>query len=244
MTPWERMVLAVAAVYAAFKAATIVRLAPARALGYLAFWPGMDPRPFARTEPSPGAGLAAWGLLKMSLGASLLLLHAGIPALDVPRVFLGVGLLVHFGLCDVLAGLWRLRGVPVERLFVNPAASRSLGEFWGRRWNLAFSAVARRRVFKPVARRWGATAGVLATFAFSGLLHDLLISVPAGGGYGLPSLYFMLHGALVVVERRGAPTGRLWALFWVLAPLPLLFHPPFLRAIVGPLAGFWAPETS
>ena len=237
MTPWERMVLAVAAVYAAFKAATLVRLAPGRALGYLAFWPGMDPRPFARSSAPAGPGLAAWGLAKMALGAGLLLLDAGIPAVDVPRVFLGAGLLVHFGLCDVLAGLWRIRGVPVERLFVNPAASRTLGEFWGRRWNLAFSAVARERVFRPVARRWGSGAGVVATFAFSGLLHELLLSVPAGGGYGLPLLYFMLQGTLVLAERKRGLRGRPWTLFWVLAPLPLLFHPWFVRAIVGPLAG-------
>ncbi len=237
MTPWERMLLILAGVFVAFKAAMFVRLAPGRALGFLAFWPGMDPRPFARTAPPEGPGLAAWGLAKMALGAGLLLVRAGTPLLDVPRVFLGAGLLVHFGLCDALAGLWRMRGVAVERLFVNPAASRTLGEFWGRRWNLAFHAVARERVFKPVARRWGAPAGVLAAFAFSGLLHDLLISVPAGGGTGLPSLYFLLHGGLVLAERRWGAGGRLWTLFWVAAPLPLLFHPWFVRAVVGPLAG-------
>ena len=94
----------------------------------------------------------------------------------------------------VLAGFWRLRGVPVLRLFDNPVAARSLGEFWGRRWNLAFSDVARERIFRPVAGRWGAGWGILATFAFSGLLHDLLISVPAGGGYGNTTLYFLLEG--------------------------------------------------
>jgi alginate O-acetyltransferase complex protein AlgI len=238
MTPWERMILAVGAVYVVFKAATWVRLAPARAAGYLALWPGMDPRPFALRAPPEGAPLALWGVAKMALGALLLLAHAGVPALDALRVFLGAGLLVHFGLCDALAGLWRLRGVPVERLFVNPAASRSLGEFWGRRWNRAFSAVARDRVFKPVARRWGGAAGILATFAFSGILHDLLISLPAGAGYGLPSAYFLLHGGLVLAERRWGLGGRAWTILWVLAPLPLLFHPPFIRAIVGPLAGF------
>jgi alginate O-acetyltransferase complex protein AlgI len=231
------MLLGVGAVYVAFKAATFLRLAPGRALGYLVLWPGMDPRPFARSAPPAGPGLAAWGLAKMAFGAGLLLVGAGVPAVDVPRVLLGVGLLVHSGLCDVLAGLWRLRGVAVERLFENPAASRTLGEFWGRRWNRAFSAVARERVFRPVARRWGTSAGVGASFAFSGLLHELLISVPAGGGYGLPFLYFSLHGLLVLAERRWGLGGRIWTLSWILGPLPLLFHPPFLRAIVGPLAG-------
>lgn len=183
MTPFDRMVLGVGLVLVAFKALTTRRLALGRALGYWALWPGMDPRPFACTAPASGADLLAWGLAKMAAGGALLAVRAGLPALDVVRVFAGIGLLVHFGFCDVLAGFWRLRGVPVERLFVNPFASRTLGEFWGRRWNLAFHAVAKDFVFRPASRRWGPGAGVLLTFVFSGLLHELLLSVPAGGGY-------------------------------------------------------------
>jgi hypothetical protein len=235
MTAFDRMVFGVGVVYLVFKSLTFRRLAPARALGYLALWPGMDPAPFARTAPAAGSGLVAWGAFKMAIGAGLLSIGAGVPALDLVRVFAGIGLLIHFGLCDVLAGCWRRQGVAVERLFVNPAASRSLGEFWGRRWNLAFHAVARDFVFRPVARRWGATAGILATFLFSGLLHELLLSVPAGGGYGLPTAYFVLHGLLVLVERSWKLRSRVWTLFWVLAPAPLLFHPPFLRAFILPL---------
>ncbi len=235
MTAFDRMVLGVGLVYLVFKALTFRRLAPARALGYLAFWPGMDPEPFTRTAPAAGRGLVAWGALKMAAGAGLLCVRVGIPVLDLVRVFAGIGLLIHFGLCDVLAGCWRSRGVAVERLFVNPAASRTLGEFWGRRWNLAFHAVARDYVFRPTARRWGAPAGILATFLFSGLLHELLLSVPAGGGYGLPTAYFVLHGLLVLVERSWKLSGRVWTLLGVLAPAPLLFHPPFLRAFILPL---------
>jgi len=235
MTAFGRMFLGVGLVYLAFKALTFRRLAPARAIGYLALWPGMDPGPFTRTVSAGGPGLIAWGGFKMSLGAGLLCVRAGIPALDLLRVFAGIGLLVHFGACDVLAGCWRRRGVAVERLFVNPAASRTLGEFWGRRWNLAFHAVARDFVFRPAARRWGAAAGILLAFLFSGLLHELLLSVPSGGGYGLPTAYFVLHGLLVLIERTGRVGGRLWTLFWVLAPAPLLFHPPFLRAFILPL---------
>jgi alginate O-acetyltransferase complex protein AlgI len=235
MSAWEKMILGVAIVYGAFKAMTTRRLALGRALGYWTLWPGMDARPFAETRPPEGPGLMAWGAVKMALGAACLLLRTGRPEIDVILIFLGIGLLVHFGICDVLAGFWRARGVAVERLFVNPVASRSLGEFWGRRWNLAFHAVARDFVFRPVARRRGAAAGILATFLFSGLLHEVLLSVPAGGGYGLPTGYFLLHGLLVLAERRWNLKGRVWTLFWVLAPAPLLFHPWFVRAVVWPL---------
>ena len=171
----------------------------------------------------------------MALGAAMLVGRTGVGAVDVVLVFLGIGLLVHFGLCDVLAGFWRARGVGVERLFVNPVASRSLGEFWGRRWNRAFHAVAHEFVFRPVSRRWGPRDGILATFLFSGLLHELLISVPVGGGYGLPAGYFVLHGTLVLAERRWSLGGRAWSMFWVVAPLPMLFHPWFVRGIIFPL---------
>jgi alginate O-acetyltransferase complex protein AlgI len=235
MTAWDRMLAGVALVYIVFKAVTVRRLAFGRAVGYWALWPGMDPRPFAETGPASGPGLLAWGALKMAIGAGLMFARTGVPGVDIVLVFVAIGLLVHFGLCDVLAGFWRARGVPVERLFVHPAASRSLGEFWGRRWNLAFHAVAREFVFKPIARRWGTVAATLGTFFFSGLLHELLLSVPVGGGYGLPTGYFVLHGVLVLAERRWRIENRAWALFWVLAPAPLLFHPWFVRAIILPL---------
>ena len=235
MTPWEKMTLAVALVYVVFKALTFRRLAFGRAVGYALFWPGMDARPFEETREGGGFGLLAWGLCKMAFGVLLLTFRTGVEAVDLLFVFAGIGFLVHLGGCDVLAGFWRGRGVEVERLFPNPAASRSLGEFWGRRWNRAFHTVVRSRIYRPVAARWGRGWGVLATFVFSGILHDLLISVPVGAGYGLPTLYFVLHGALVAAERRWSIESRTWTLFWVLAPLPLLFHPWFVEGILKPL---------
>ena len=56
--------------------------------------------------------------------------------------------------------------------------------------------------------------------------------------------YFLLHGGLVLSERAlsraGHPLadfGRAWVFFWVLAPLPLLFHLPFLAGVIWPLIG-------
>jgi alginate O-acetyltransferase complex protein AlgI len=225
VSPWTRLVLLTTAVYVLCKA---LMFRPS--LGYLLLWPGMDPAPFGERRTSDGLRLAAWGLAKMAVGMALL---AWAPHPLV--VLVGIGLLVHFGLCDVLCGLWRRAGVPVERLFVNPAASRTLGEFWGRRWNLAFHAVAKRWVFLPVARRWGTSAALAATFLASGLIHDLLLSVPAGGGYGFPTLYFTIQGLGVWLERRYGWVSRIWALGVVILPAPLLFHPPFIEALIRPL---------
>ncbi|MGZ8781078.1 MAG: hypothetical protein ACXW31_14245 [Thermoanaerobaculia bacterium] len=56
------------------------------------------------------------------------------------------------------------------------------------------------------------------------------------GWFGMPTLYFLLHGVLVGLERRfPCLASRAWTLFWLVAPLPILFHPPFLRGVVWPL---------
>jgi hypothetical protein len=66
-------------------------------------------------------------------------------------------------------------------------------------------------------------------------------------GYGLPFLYFILHAIAMQIEhalaKRGhavdAAPGRgwLWTLAWLVIPLPILFHRPFLQGCVWPLIG-------
>jgi len=78
----------------------------------------------------------------------------------------------------------------------------------------------------------------------------MAISVPVRAGFGLPLLYFLLHGGLVLVERALAKTGRplsemggrVWTLFWLGAPLPILFHRPFLAGAIWPLIGIQPGE--
>jgi alginate O-acetyltransferase complex protein AlgI len=66
----------------------------------------------------------------------------------------------------------------------------------------------------------------------------MAISLPVRAGYGLPLLYFAIHGALVLVERAlGRGLGRVWTLAALALPLPLLFHRPFLEGIVWQLVG-------
>ncbi len=157
----------------------------------------------------------------------------------------GLSLILHFGIFNIVAGIWRSIGVNVHPLFRAPLQSQSLTEFWGRRWNLAFSEMTTLAVYRPLAASVGTRPALVASFIFSGLLHELAISLPVRAGFGLPLLYFAVHGGLTLIEReltrRGRPlcgwVGRAWTLFWLILPLPILFHQPFLRGIVWPLIG-------
>jgi alginate O-acetyltransferase complex protein AlgI len=90
---------------------------------------------------------------------------------------------------------------------------------------------------------FGPGAGLLAGFLFSGLVHELVISVPAAGGYGGPTLFFGLQAAGLLFERSGLGRSlglgegwRGWAFTMLLLVLPMyvLFHPPFMVKVVVP----------
>src|SRR5690606_37647104 len=98
------------------------------------------------------------------------------------------------GLLSISAGMWRLSGVNTDHLFKTPVKAKSLTEFWSKRWNLAFSEMTSVAVFRPLKGKVGNTAALMTAFVFSGLLHELAISVPVNSGYGLPLLYFVIQG--------------------------------------------------
>jgi alginate O-acetyltransferase complex protein AlgI len=195
-------------------------------LAYLFAWPGMDPRAFleprakAPAAPTPRRWLKPTGTA--ALGTMLLLLAAHRMPTDWPltRAWLGLAglvMLLHFGALDLIVLAWRRAGIEAEPLMNSPARSRSLGEFWGRRWNTGFVHLSREFVFVPARRHFGAVAATIITFLASGLIHDAVISIPARGGYGLPTLYFAIQYLGLLIERmpiarraglgRGIPAG-------------------------------------
>jgi alginate O-acetyltransferase complex protein AlgI len=101
--------------------------------------------------------------------------------------------------------------------------------------------------YRPLSGRLGRRVATVAAFLASGLLHELAISLPVLAGFGLPMAYFLLHGMLVLTERRLDRAGRpvngwgmwshVWVLGWLVLPAPILFHLPFLRGVVWPLIG-------
>ncbi len=252
--PILRMLALIAVALLAMKAIVVIeetaRGMPALPLGRsLAFtfgWLGMRPRVFVdRSDgPLPGASsLLRRGGVFLLLGAALVeiaRLARGERVTATAILLVGLSLALHFGLCNLLAGFWRSRGFDCGALFRAPLASTSLGEFWSRRWNLAFSEMTAIAVFRPLVDRVGRGPAVLAGFALSGLLHELAISLPVRAGFGLPLLYFLIQAALVILEERTRKFGRVSTLACVALPLPLLFHPPFLDGVIRPIVGIAA----
>lgn len=229
------------------------RAAPRRrVLGYLLLWPGMNARAFLGPE-GPRAGRPAGGELifalgKMTLGLASLswaVAQAGDATGRWPAWIGMIGIIftLHFGLLHLGSWLWRRAGHDAPPIMRAPILATSLTEFWSERWNLAFADAARRLVFRPLARRWGAAWASATVFLLSGLVHETVVSLPARGGWGGPTLYFLLQAGGAWFERsrwgRAGGLGRGWrgwgwTLVVTLAPLPLLFHGPFASRVIEP----------
>jgi len=246
------MLVIITVVFVTMKAIVVAMSGPLSPRQYLAFnlWFGMRPAIFETlgAPARPGAGaLAARGARRFAAGALLFLtaraMAAFLPlaaarAVGTPVTLVALSLMLHFGLIDLAAAFWRTRGVAADPLFRQPLRSASLSEFWSRRWNAGFAEMLAVAVNRPLRRPAGPTAALLASFLASGVLHELAISVPARGGYGLPTLYFAIQGLLVLAEkRRWLRPSRPLTLAAVILPLPLCFHLPFLRAVVWPMVG-------
>lgn len=254
--PWALMWGLSVAIYAVLKLLSWWNCgvnAPAwKHAAYLFAWPGMDAAAFLRVtaKPVPRVSLAEWCFACGKFVAGLMLLWFAVPefgrfdtALAGVVGLLGIAFSLHFGLFHVLSCVWRQMNVMAVPIMNRPLSSHSLTEFWGRRWNLAFRDLTHRFLFLPLLARCGAVGALLVGFVVSGLIHDLVISWPAGGGYGLPTIYFALQGFGIVLERsawgrrlglrQGLP-GRLFCIACIGLTSPLLFHQAFLERVVVP----------
>lgn len=220
-------------------------------MAYLLVWPGMDADAFLDPTQSalpPSFRMWLGATFKTILGVILLWVVArfvppGHPLLRGWVGMVGLILLLHFGTFQFVALLWQSHGFKAEPIMSAPLHSTSLGEFWGKRWNLGFRQLSHELIFRPTYRKLGAGRAGLLVFIVSGVIHDFVISLPARGGYGLPTLYFVLQGIGVTMERSqfgqrfGLGHGlRGWcfmALF-LLAPICGLFHPWFVLRVILP----------
>lgn len=229
------------------KGACVAVLAPtrnealpwSRLLPYFTVWPGMDAESFLKTAPAPAEAGPRFvrGLLALYLGIGLFLLCALFQLPPLAAGWLGIAAIlttVHFGISNLLTASLQMVGIPVKPLFERPLASRSLKEFWTRRWNLAFVEMNRRLFMPGLTKRFGLGRAIVGTFLISGALHEMAISYPAGSGWGGPMGYFAIQAALVAIERR-LPRSRWFTWAAILLPLPILFHSAFREAFILPL---------
>ncbi|MEM7011289.1 MAG: MBOAT family protein [Verrucomicrobiota bacterium] len=220
-----------------------------RKFAYLVMWPGLNARAFlCESAQSPQLREWVWAAAKTLFGAAMIWgVVRWIPAEQQLLIawvgMIGMIFLLHFGSFHLISCFWRTCGISAQPLMRNPVAATSVSEFWSDRWNLAFRDLSNRFLFRPIAKRFGVVWGTIGVFVFSGVVHDIVISIPAAAGFGLPTLYFIIQAAAVFIERskfgkrigltRGW-RGWLFTLVAVLSPVGWLFHRPFAEDVIVP----------
>jgi hypothetical protein len=254
---WMDMWLVAAVLFFAAKWITLAKLFASgrpprmpRVIAYAFFWPGLNAHAFCfgRVQDAPARGEAVAAFLKMSAGAALIWAAAELANTHCIvagwMAMIGIVLFLHFGAFQLLSIFWRGRGVNAQPLMRAPAKATSVANFWANRWNTAFADLMRAQIFTPVARRHGLAIAVAIVFGISGLLHELVISVPARGGYGLPGAYFALQCFAVRIERSRFGTqlglgrgfaGWCFVLISVGLPAVILFPPVFVHNVIAPM---------
>jgi hypothetical protein len=220
---------------------------------YLLAWPGLDARAFLRHERLSAAErpcVAKWVFAFAKLVAGCVVVW-GIARL-VPQDqgllrgwigMIGFAMAMHFGVFHILSCAWRAAGIDARPVMNVPLLAQGVSEFWGRRWNTAFRDLTHRFSFRPLTPRLGPRGALVVGFVLSGLIHELVISVPAQAGYGGPTLFFVLQIPALLIERsrvgKALELGHGWrgCLFTALVlvlPAGLLFHRPFVHDVVLP----------
>lgn len=256
LPPWGLMWILSIAIFAGFKWWTWWRAisngvsdTATRSFAYLFLWPGMDARRFLALSPlseKPALSSWAWALAKTTFGAGLVWGVARLAGHGLLAGWIGmVGFifLLHFGIFAALALFWQRWGIDAPPLMNCPIVAASLSDFWGKRWNSGFRDIVFGLMFIRLAKRFGTTSAAIITFVISGLIHELVITFPAGAGYGLPTLYFTLQGVAMLVERSGVGgqlglvhgwRGHAVTLIIVTLPIFALFPPPFVLRVMVP----------
>jgi hypothetical protein len=155
-----------------------------------------------------------------------------------------VGVLVTYlaveAVVRLLGFVYRASGLAPPRLHDHPIVSRSLAEFWGRRWNRIVGTWLRAVAFAPLMARGYPRLGIAWAFLLSAVLHFYFCTPALGPGPALlMASFFVLQlpfvglERLFVVRRWPRPLQHVWTLA-VLALLSPLFVEPFLQVVEAP----------
>lgn len=251
--PGYRMLILILLLFLGMKTVSTVYRYPSRGklnlwqwLVFALCWPGMDPQPFEqlgrKQKVIADRSLLYKGGFSAIAGLALLYLlghHWLSPYIAGLLSFVPFIMIFHMGIGHIGVVVWAGLGIKVIPLMDAPWRSDHLGAFWGQRWNTAFIQMTRTTLFIPFARRRQPQTALLLSFVISGIFHEVALTLPAGGGYGRPLIYFILQAVLVLIERRypcrSLLLQRLYTWLCLLLPFPLLLPPAFLREVILPL---------
>lgn len=146
-----------------------------------------------------------------------------------------MSLTAYDAFCAVARIGWGLAGFDLPRLHDDPHLSRSVGEFWGERWNRVVGQWLRAHCFMPLARRRRGVLGLCAAFAASALLHVYIAWAALDARAALMwAVFFLAQIPIFLVERALRVTtwrpalARVWTI-GVLVLVSPFFIEPVLR---------------
>ena len=167
---------------------------------------------------------------------------AALPVPAVPTTPLGLavafgrlvcGTSMFYFMVNFVDQLWRfhllLLGLEATRGMDHPLSSKTLAEFWSKRWNKSIQKILRDAFYLPLAGRGLAQAGVFATFVGSAILHvyPFLLEgdrVPAVNAACMAA-FFVVQFPLVAAEKALGLRGSWWFVLAFTATLPLFMYP-------------------
>lgn len=178
-----------------------------------------------------GAGALALLALQVALfeatawpsPAGLLLRHAA----GVVFAYFGVEAMLR-----LFEFVYRSVGLQPPVFHDHPILSRSLAEFWGRRWNRVVGGWLFSTFYRPFAARGKRALGTVAAFGASALLHLYFTWAAVGLGWGLcMAAFFVLQAPLLWLEERvqerawPSALQRAWTAGWMAVTSPLFIEP-------------------
>ena len=125
-----------------------------------------------------------------------------------------------------------------------PILSKTLSEFWGKRWNLGFRHLAHEFIFSPLHKHIGASRSRFA--GVCGVRADSRSGHLSAGARRIRPAHRIFHFPRT---RRDASSARLWpgasdckkdcprrifTMVVTAAPAFWLFHPPFVLRVIIP----------
>lgn len=206
-----------------------------RWLCFATLWFGMEPMAWTGKRRSlQWRTHALWGGACSLTGGALVFLMSSYEVTMLIPLFIAMSIGFHFGALRLLTAFWRFKGFPVRALFRNPFRTRGFGDFWGKRWNLAYSQLMARAVKRPIQQKFGAKIALFCVFIVSGILHELAITVPVQAGYGLPTCFFLVQGVLTTLEKRENLVSATLCGASLVLGLNFLFPTVFVEAVILP----------